>query len=72
MAADMKEAATTPIEVMSLSDIEAKFASMKTAEEFIKFSQAEAAKGNYVIQWDCLPPSFQVEAEKLIKEAIGN
>lgn len=71
MAADMKEAATTPVEVMSLSDIESKFASMKTAEEYFKFVEQEATKGNYLIQWDTLPPSFQVDAEKLIKEAIG-
>lgn len=71
IAADMKEAATTPIEVMSLSDIEAKFASMKTAEEFMQFVQNEVAKGNYVAQWDSLPPTLQVAAESLVKEAVG-
>ncbi|MFN7843222.1 MAG: hypothetical protein ACK5YR_14275 [Pirellula sp.] len=71
VAAGMTDEPLKPVEVISLSDIEAKFASMKTAEEFVKFVQVEAAKGNYVIQWDQFPPSMQVEAENLAKEAIG-
>ncbi|MFN7874807.1 MAG: hypothetical protein ACK5PB_05785 [Pirellula sp.] len=71
MAADMTDAPLKPIETMSLSDVETKLASLKTAEEFTKFIQAETAKGNYVIQWDQFPPSIQVDAENLAKEAIG-
>ncbi|MCU0719089.1 MAG: hypothetical protein MUC83_05250 [Pirellula sp.] len=71
MAADMTNEPLKSVEVMSLSDVEAKFASMKTAEEFVKFIQAESVKGNYVIQWDQFPPSMQIDAENLAKEAIG-
>lgn len=71
MAADMTDAPLKPIETMSLSDVETKFASLKTAEEFTKFIQSEAIKGNYVIQWDQYPPSIQVDAENLAKDAIG-
>jgi hypothetical protein len=71
MAADMTNAPLKPIEVISLSDVETKFASLKTAEEFTKFVQSETVRGNYVIQWDQFPPSIQVDAENLAKDAIG-
>ncbi|XZE18085.1 hypothetical protein SH449x_003369 [Pirellulaceae bacterium SH449] len=71
LAAGMTNASLKSVEVMSLSDVEAKFASLKTAEEYFQFLSEEAAKGNYVIGWDAFPPSLQAEMENIYRAAIS-
>lgn len=71
LAAGMTNAALKSVEVMSLSDVEAKFASLKTAEEYFLFLSEESAKGNYVIGWDAFPPSLQAEMENIYRTAVS-
>lgn len=71
LAAGMTNGALKSVEVMSLSDVEAKFASLKTAEEYFQFLSEETAKGNYLIVWDALPPSLQLEAENIYRAAVS-
>jgi hypothetical protein len=53
------------------SDVEAKFAEMKTAKEYIDFLASEQERKNYLISWDALPPSYQVQFEGIYDQVVG-